>query len=93
MLLQSETLLSAAQASLRRNQLFGINRESVRRIFIAELNLYIYRSSNKSDPKRRMRESHRKLFPPDPSVTAAPKSSFRADFLRTGGKRGFVVYT
>ena len=38
-------------------------------------------SSNKSDPKGGMQESHRELCPLDPNVPAAPGSSFGAHFL------------
>ena len=38
-------------------------------------------SSNESDPKGGMRESHRKLCPPDPKVPGAAGSSFGAHFL------------
>ena len=46
-------------------------------------------SSNKSDPKGGMREGHRELCPPDPSVPAAPGSSFGAHFLSASETKSF----
>ena len=46
-------------------------------------------SSNKSDPKRGMREGHRELCSPDPNVPAAPGSSFGAHFLSARETKSF----
>ena len=46
-------------------------------------------SSNKSDPKKGMRESHRELCPPDPNVPAAPGSSSGAHFLSASETKSF----
>ena len=46
-------------------------------------------SSNKSDPKRCMREGHRELCSPDPNVPAAPGSSFGAHFLSASETKSF----
>ena len=47
----------------------------------------------KSDPEGGMREGHQELSPPDPSVPAAPGSSFGAHFRAPVKQRVFAVQT